>query len=130
MRQHRTIHPTEPPQTARGGSAKPHPPQSHDEFIRRLRQLGASVGTVSCVLRPRISSVQVVRPVFASCSLQTWTRTFGAPEGITDEQDVLGPSAYQVWEQRCGEGPVTCMGQVFNRGTGPAWVIVREIRFF
>jgi hypothetical protein len=102
------------------------PQLRHAEFFAALRRLGARSGL------PRTDNSSTRRErqncrVFVSCPQDLWIETFGKPRNITQHYDLAMHLSFQAWHQTSADGPLTCVGHLFERSPGVPWVTVSRI---
>jgi hypothetical protein len=99
-------------------------PGSRRDFLQALQLLdsGSSVGQVQ-IKRSRFE----VLPVHLSCSHETWARVFGEMQDVDAPQSPADHPSVQIWEHQCTDGPVTCIGHVFERSPGLGWVVLVRV---
>jgi hypothetical protein len=100
---------------------------SEHDFFRALETLGAK-STIRR-LAARDGAYRIV-PVHVSCPYETWVNVFGEPESVTEHHTTPTGLAVQVWEHRCEEGPVTCVGHFFDHLSGFQWVVLVRVGLF
>jgi hypothetical protein len=100
---------------------------SEHDFFRALETLGAK-STIRR-LAARDAAYRIV-PVHVSCPYETWVNVFGEPESVTENHTTPTRLAVQVWEHRCEEGPVTCVGHIFDHLSGFKWVVLVRVGLF
>jgi hypothetical protein len=65
------------------------------------------------------------RIVFFSRPYAVWERAFGPIEVISNHcSSTSGGLSVQVWKQPCSDGPVICVGHVFEHPSGVKWVLL------
>jgi len=105
---------------------RPHGPTR--AFIKKLQSLGARVERFvtpsdhSGAFRPHLYAA------FLSCDLETWIKTFGEPENVSEHYDLLTHVPFQAWQQPLFGDTVTCVGHLFERAPGRRWVTVSRVR--
>jgi hypothetical protein len=99
--------------------------RSRANFLRALDLLGPDRGLDNW----QPDSYQSV-PVYVGCPYETWVKVFGEPESVTEHREALTRLAVHVWKHHCKDGPVTCVGHIFENSSGSRWVIVFRIGFF
>lgn len=95
----------------------------HD-FLKALRLLGTRRNDrrLRCA-----DGARLMLPVHVSCSYQQWVATIGEPEDVKEFQTPSMHMAVAVWKQSCADGPVTCIGHLFQRPDGERWVTVVRV---
>ena len=131
--------------------------RTRKQFLETLEQLGGKPGVSYCrsaedtsdpciandpgrspdprrnPLEPRISYARInseideVHAGFLSCSLDTWKCHFGEPESISEHREFAIRRPLQCWEHQCADGPVECVGRLFERWPDGPWVIVMRV---
>lgn len=102
-----------------------HDPGSRGDFIQALQLLGTNP-EVRRLLASRTPCLTV--PVHLSCSRANWTEVFGEP-GRIEEGGAAKDSLY-LWKHSCTDGPITCLGYLFEQRPGEGWVVVVRISLF
>ena len=83
-----------------------------EDFLQALRAMGATGGvTHSQVGTP---DTEEVHGGFLSCSREAWVQAFGEPENVVAREDQETRGAPDTWCYRCTDGPVTCVGHLFD----------------
>ena len=101
-----------------------HEPGSRDDFMQALRQLGAE---------PKIEHLQSTRKacrmmrIHVSCSHAEWLKVFGEPECVEEIAIPSTTCALHLWKHFCSDGPVTCIGHLFERSPGVRQVVVMRV---
>ena len=97
-----------------------HDPGSRGDFLQALHQLGAE---------PKIHRLptRLAMHVHVSCSQEHWTEIFGEPECVEEVVVPWGKHALHRWKHFCSDGPITCIGHLFERSPGVCWVVVVRI---
>ncbi len=99
------------------------PTQSQQDFLQALQLLGG---------KPRLGRYRSgdwgrrALPVCVSCSYRAWLSLFGEPQ----EVETNGSSSRVVvhtWRHCCTDGPVTCIGRLFERSSGVQWVVLVRV---
>jgi hypothetical protein len=63
--------------------------------------------------------------VFFSRPYAVWEHAFGPIEGISNHCSSTSRGlSVQVWKQPCSDGPVICVGHVFERPSGVKWIVL------
>ena len=105
-------------------------PESRRDFIGALRLLGAEFVDEYDNSRVEDSGHQVRFRAFLSCSLEAWTQVFGKPRNIGDGDDSLVRVPVRIWEHETTDGPLRCVGHLFERVPGEQWVILARVCSF
>jgi len=111
--------------TQNGPSTGQHLRLSRSGFLKKLTQLRARfiqrTGCRDCGDR----EVRQTRIVFFSRPYAVWERAFGPIESISNRcSSTSGELSVQVWEQPCSDGPVICVGHVFECSSGVKWILL------
>ena len=98
---------------------------SRSGFLEKLTKLRARfiqrTGCPDCGDR----EAHQTRIVFFSRPYAVWERAFGPIECISNHcSSTSGELSVQVWKQQCSNGPVICVGHVFERPSGVKWVLL------
>ncbi len=95
--------------------------------MQALRLLGAKLG-----FRRQINALSALltAPVHVSCSRETWTTVFGEPDCIEAIGDSMAKDSLYLWKHFCTDGPITCIGHLFERWPGESWVVVVRVSLF
>jgi hypothetical protein len=104
-------------------------PRSRADFIQALRLLAAELASQGCSSLPPNEEVCHVWRVFASCPYTTWRRIFGEPKAVKHYRHREMNRSFEVWEHRCSDGRVKCVGHLFERPPRERWVVVARICF-
>jgi hypothetical protein len=102
---------------------------SQGEFLRTLRRLGAKPKVRYCQFDAESRRIQEIQHVYLRCRLDQWARVFGEPEAVSPGYDSTNGTAVRTWRQRCVEGPVMCIGHLYEHPSGVRWVIVTRVCF-
>ena len=99
-------------------------PGSRRDFLQALLLLdsGLSFGQIQAK-----RSLFEVMPVHLSCPHETWAEVFGEMQGADAQESTADRPGVQVWEHHCTDGPVTCIGHLFDRSPGVGWVVVVRV---
>ncbi len=108
-----------------------HPRRSQGDFLKAIKSLGYGpdvnhaplVADASLKARPRVH-----HRAYVSCPLETWTEVFGNPKGI--EEYGGRPKSrlpLNVWQHSCADGPIMCIGHLFERSPGVPWVVTFRV---
>jgi hypothetical protein len=99
-------------------------PGSRRDFLQALQLLdgGLSVGQIQAK-----RSLFEVLPVHLSCPHETWATVFGEMQGVDAPHSAADNPNIQIWEHRCTDGPVTCIGHLFERSPGVGWVVLVRV---
>lgn len=95
----------------------------HD-FLEALRLLGTRRNDrrLRCTENARL-----MLPVHVSCSYEQWVTMVGKPEDVKEYKTPSMHMAITVWNQACADGPVACIGHLFERTDGERWVTVVRV---
>ena len=105
----------------KSSSAGGYPPESRADFLRAIRLLEKGGFGRRQGPRPDISGVKAV---FVVCPYAMWLDVFGAPEVVVRDQ----APHFDVWQQRCVDGPVRCVGHLPTQAEGDV-IVVRVCLF-
>jgi len=97
------------------------------QFLQTLEQLGGKPGVSYCHSTGDARVTDKVHSGFLSCSLDTWVRHFGEPENVTEHREFAVRLPLQYWEYQCTDGPVKCVGRLFEHWPDGSWVIVMRV---
>ena len=97
------------------------------QFLHTLEQLGGKPGVSYCHSAGNPREIDEVHTGFLSCSFGTWLRHFREPESITEHHEFDVRQPLQCWEHQCADGPVKCVGRLFDRWPDGPWVIVLRV---
>lgn len=103
---------------------------SRDEFIQRLRRLGASLGMTFRRESAQNGTVEEVQPLFLSCPRDDWIKAFGEPHQIRTRRDSETGKSVQMWEYVCYEGPIQFVCHPFALSSGSEWVVMQQLLRF
>jgi hypothetical protein len=95
--------------------------RSRADFLREIQSLGSGRRS-----QPANSDIL---PVHVSCPYETWTNVFGEPESVIEYHEVPTRLAVQVWKHPCADGPVSCVGHIYEHPSGSKWVIAFRLGF-
>jgi hypothetical protein len=99
-----------------------------DNFVRQMfHRLGASRRVNYCCRDPRGGGIREVQAVFVSCPRQAWVAEFGEPQHVRRQFDAATGGWLRSWEHPSTDGPVCCVGQLFDRSPGTEWVVVSQV---
>jgi len=70
-----------------------------------------------------------VMETFLSCPYETWLEVFGQPCKVTDCASAT-QLPVQGWEHRCKDGPVRCVGHLYERPSHDRWAVVARVCSF
>ena len=101
--------------------------RTRKQFLETLEQLGGKPGVSYCRSAEDTSEIDEVHAGFLSCSLDTWKCHFGEPESISEHREFAIRRPLQCWEHQCADGPVECVGRLFERWPDGPWVIVMRV---
>jgi hypothetical protein len=90
------------------------------DFLQALRRLDSA--RTQCP-----DHFRLMRPVYVNCSYDAWTAAMGEPEEVRQYRVGSMHGAIGVWKHHCADGPVTCIGHVFERSGARPWVIVMRV---
>jgi hypothetical protein len=103
---------------------------SRRDFLQMLRQLGADRGVSYCQFDGQAREIRDVQRVYLRCRYDQWVEAFGEPETVSPGFDAAAGTIIRTWQHRCVDGPVTCVGHLFEQPTGVRWVIVVRVCSF
>ena len=94
----------------------------HD-FVHAVHVLGAGTnrGRIPLDVAARILRVHV------GCPYDTWLKVFGEPENLEAMAADSGDLPLYVWRHACSDGPVTCIGHLYERTPGMKWVLAVRV---
>jgi len=101
--------------------------RTRKQFLQTLEQLGGKFDFSYYHSAGNTRGIDEVHSGFLSCSLDTWVCHFGEPEEITEHCEFAVHLPLQCWEYRCTDGPVKCVGRLFERWPNGSWVIVTRV---
>jgi len=101
--------------------------RTRKQFMQTLEQLGRKPGVIYRHSAGDAHEIDEVHTGFLSCSLDTWVRHFGEPESITEHREFAVRRPLKRWEHQCADGPVKCVGRLFERWPDGPWVIVMRV---
>lgn len=101
-----------------------HHPRSREDFFHALRLLGAEPSIRQLGIN---DSQHLVGHVHVSCSQETWNKVFGPPVDAEDYQDPQSNQPLHLWKHFCSDGPVTCIGHLFQQTSGVRWVVLMRV---
>ena len=114
--------------TASGTFAK-----TRNDFVRRLRRLGAVKGARYCRPADAGGTIEEVLTVFLSCSRRNWVECLGEPQSLARSRDTVACPGCPgfcccTWQQPCSDGLVLCDGSLCERQRGRPWIVLRRLR--
>lgn len=97
---------------------------SRADFMDALRRLGTrrNERRLRCA-----DGARLMIPVHVSCAYERWAALVGPPESVHEYQTAALQMPVVVWKQQCVDGPVTCIGHLFERSSGERWVTVVRV---
>jgi len=99
------------------------------DFLRMLRQLGANPGVSYCRFDAETREIRDIQHVYLRCRYDQWVQAFGEPEVVSPGLDSAVGATVRTWQHQCVDGPVTCIGHLFEHPSGVRWVIVARVCF-
>ncbi len=72
-------------------------------------------------------TARIMVPVHVSCPYERWVAFVGEPESVEQYKTSSAHVAVAVWKHRCADGPVTCIGHLFEQSSGERWVTVVRV---
>jgi len=103
--------------------------RSRSDFLRVLRQLGANPGVSYCRFDAEAREIRDIQHVYLRCRYDQWVQAFGEPEGVSPAFNSTVGATVHTWQHQCVDGPVTCIGHLFEAPSGVRWVIVARVGF-
>jgi len=103
--------------------------RSRSDFLRMLRQLGANPGVSYCRFDTETREIRDIQHVCLRCHYDQWVEAFGEPEVVSPAFDSTVGATVHIWQHQCVDGPVTCIGHLFEHPSGVRWVIVARMCF-
>jgi len=97
---------------------------SRRDFLQALQMLDSKLNFHH--VRFTRNRFEVV-PLHLSCPQDMWVQVFGEMRGAETHDSAADNSGVQVWEHRCSDGAVTCIGHLFERSPGARWVVVVRV---
>jgi hypothetical protein len=91
-----------------------------NDFLQALHLLGA--GRTFDKLRSHLTM-----PVHLACSLTTWTEVFGEPACLEEIRALSSRQLLHRWRHTCSDGPITCVGHLFEQSPGVQRVVLTRI---
>ena len=101
--------------------------RTRKQFLQTLEQLGGKPGVSYCNSAGDARKIDEVHTGFLSCSRNTWEYHFGEPRSIAEHREFAVRLPLQSWEHQCADGPVKCVGRLFDRWPDGPWVIVMTV---
>lgn len=106
----------------------PDQPLSRAEFVERLETLGAKMAPQNAAAGG--SGPAWMRVVHFSRPYDVWKRSFGELRPVQQGSSTAPKAqAIQTWEYSCSDGPVLCIGQLYERSPGLPWVNMIRLCF-
>ncbi len=99
-------------------------PGSRRDFLQALQLLDSGLSVRQIQAKRTLFDVM---PVHLSCPHETWAEVFGEMQGDDAQESAADNPGVQVWEHHCTDGPVTCIGYLFERSPGVGWVVVVRV---
>ena len=100
---------------------------SRDGFLQALRLIGATGGVTYCHTLVGQPGTEEVHSGFLSCPRKVWVQAFGELENVVHREDPGTRSPPDAWCYECTDGPVTCVGHLFERCPDQEWMIVKKV---
>jgi hypothetical protein len=97
---------------------------SQHDFIQALHALQGADGCDSLLAKHPSGNLI---PVHISCPHGTWVDLFGDLHSVTEHHTVSARLPVHVWQHHCDDGPVTCIGHLFERSPNHQWVVLMRI---
>ena len=101
-----------------------HRPGSREDFFQALGLLGAEPSIRRLAIR---DGRHLAGRVHVSCSRETWNKVFGPPVCPEDYQSPGSNEPLHLWKHFCSDGPVTCIGHLFEQSPGMRWVVLMKV---
>jgi hypothetical protein len=60
--------------------------------------------------------------------MQSWVALFGEPQRVSMHFDLPHTKWESSWEQQLPNGPLQCVGCIFERSPGIQWIIVKQLK--
>jgi hypothetical protein len=99
-------------------------PGSRRDFLQALQLLDSGLSVRQIQAKRSLFDVM---PVHLSCPHETWAQVFGEMQCANAQESAADNPGVQVWEHHCTDGPVTCIGHLFERSPGVGWVVVVRV---
>jgi hypothetical protein len=99
-------------------------PGSRRDFLQALELLGD--GRTLEQLRNARSTQWSVR-VHLSLPRAKWSEVFGEPQEVEEYRLEVAERPLHLWRHFCPDGPITCIGHLFDQPSGEPWVIVVRV---
>jgi len=103
--------------------------RTRSDFLRMLRQWGADPGVSYCRFDAETREIRDIQHICLRCRYDRWVEAFGEPEAVSPEFDSAVGAAIRTWQHQCVDGPVTCIGHLFEHPAGVRWVVVARVCF-
>jgi len=102
---------------------------SRGEFLNTLRAQGAQLSLNYYRYDSEAGGVRQLQHVFLRCRREDWERIFGEINATSLGRDPKSGSLVYAWQQECLDGPLTCVGYLYEHPAGVAWVAVVRVSF-
>jgi hypothetical protein len=103
--------------------------RSRSDFLSALRQLGAAPGVNYSQFDSETGKICDIKHIYLRCRHDLWVRTFGEPEAVCPGLDSAAGETVRIWQHQCVDGPVTCIGHLFEHPAGIRWVVIVRVCF-
>ena len=103
------------------------PSRTRIDFLRMLREMGAKTGGSYCRFDAETLEIRDIQHVYLRCRYDQWFHAFGEPEAVSPGFDAAVGAAVHTWRHQCVDGPVTCIGHMYQQPFGVRWVIVVRV---
>jgi len=102
---------------------------SRGEFLHTLRAQGAQLSLNYYRYDGEAGGVRHLQHIFLRCRREDWVQAFGEIAATPLGRDPKSGSLVYTWQQECIDGPVTCIGYLYEHPEGMAWVVVVRVCF-
>lgn len=102
---------------------------SRADFLHAVRMLAESSASGKRSSVPPKREIGDVWTVLICCPFAAWTQVFGVPDGEMHPEPFCARRPLHVWEYRCSDGPVRCVGHDLDHADEP-WILVARVCCF
>lgn len=97
---------------------------SRADFLQAMELLGADRKLRNSLLNEK---TRLTARVHISCKQQTWCEIFGEPQSVEQYQFESTRPPVHIWKYTCKDGPIACVGHLFERSPGETWIVIVRV---